>query len=57
LWNIPEEKRSQHIGSIFKGEKRWERVEWIDLALDRDTWWPVLDTAIIYLIAHNAGNF
>jgi len=43
---------------VKKGETvAWERVEWIDVALDKDTWWPVLDTAINYLIAHNAGNF
>jgi hypothetical protein len=52
------ENRSQRIVSILKGETvAWERVKWIDLALDRDTWWPVLDTAINYLIAQNAGNF
>jgi hypothetical protein len=55
---MPEENGSQHIGFIFKGETvAWERVEWIDLALDRDTWWPALDTAINYLIAQNEGDF
>jgi hypothetical protein len=45
-------------GSIFKGETvARERVEWIDMILNRDTWWPVLVTAINYLIAQNAGNF
>jgi len=57
LRNIPEESRSQHIGSIFKGETvAWERVEWIDLALDRDAWWPIFGYGN-KLIAQNAENF
>jgi hypothetical protein len=44
---------------IFKmnlKEKRWEAVDWIDLAQDRDRWRAVVKTVMSIRVAYNLGN-
>jgi hypothetical protein len=31
---------------IDNEEMGWEGIDWIDLALDRDTWWPLVNAVL-----------
>ena len=30
---------------------------WMELAQDRDRWWSLVNTVMIFLVPYNAGNF
>jgi hypothetical protein len=38
-------------------EIRWESVDWICLADDKDQWWAVVNTVMNPQVPYNAGNF
>jgi hypothetical protein len=38
-------------------EVGWGHMDWIDLAQDRDRWWPVVNAVMNHRISSNAGNF
>jgi hypothetical protein len=37
--------------------KRWEDVEWMHLAQDRDQWRALVNTAMNLWVPHKVGNF
>jgi len=38
-------------------ELRWEGMNWIDLAEDRDRWRALVNTVMNLQVPYNAGNF
>jgi hypothetical protein len=39
------------------GETRWDGMDWIDLAQDRDQWRALVNTAMNLQVSQNAGKF
>jgi hypothetical protein len=35
----------------------WEGVDWMDLAQDKDKWFPLVSTVMNIRVPINAGNF
>jgi hypothetical protein len=38
-------------------EIRWDGVDWIDMAQDRDQWRTLVDTVLNLRVHYNAGKF
>ena len=38
-------------------EVRCENMDWIDLALDRERWWALVNAVMNIQVPQNAGNF
>jgi hypothetical protein len=38
-------------------EVKWEGMDWIDVAQDRDRWRALVNAVVIFWVPQNAGNF
>jgi hypothetical protein len=53
-------KTKMQMGDSIKMDRReirWNYMDWIDLAQDRDQWRALMGTVMILRVPYNAGNF
>jgi hypothetical protein len=52
----PRHKWENNI-KMYLREVGWGSMHWINLVEDRDSWWVVVKSVMIFWVPQNAGNF